>query len=54
MTDGNEETEQVAQRWTASTVYADMWVDPKDDPRDSGLEPIDERSTLVDYLGGYQ
>ncbi len=54
MTDGNNETEEVAQRWTASTVHADMWVDPADDPRDSGLEPFDERSTLVDYLRGYR
>lgn len=43
-----------ATRWTRSTVYADMWVDPDDDPRESGPEPADERSTLVGYLRKYR
>jgi uncharacterized damage-inducible protein DinB len=54
MTDGTEETGNVVPRWTASTVYADMWVDPSDDPRDTGVQPTDERSTLLDYLRGYR
>jgi uncharacterized damage-inducible protein DinB len=54
MTDGTEETGKIAQRWTVSTVYADMWVNPSDDPRFTGIEPSDERSTLVDYLRGYR
>jgi uncharacterized damage-inducible protein DinB len=41
-------------RWTASTVYADMWVDPQDDPRDTGAELVGERSVLTDYLRAYR
>ncbi|MFD5425803.1 DinB family protein [Streptomyces sp. NPDC127084] len=37
-------------RWTPSTVHRDMWVDPDDDPRASGTETVDERSTLLDGL----
>jgi hypothetical protein len=36
-----------ADRWSASTVYADMWVDLQDDPRDTGAELADERSVLA-------
>jgi hypothetical protein len=25
-----------AARWTQATVYPDMWVDPDDDPRETG------------------
>jgi uncharacterized damage-inducible protein DinB len=41
-------------RWTASTVRADLWMDPADDPRDTGTELGDERSVLVDYLRAYR
>ena len=41
-------------RWTASTVYADMWLDPDDDPRDAGVELHDERTTLIEYLRVYR
>jgi uncharacterized damage-inducible protein DinB len=41
-------------RWTRSTVYLDMWVDPDDDPRESGVATVDERSTLLDYLRRYR
>jgi uncharacterized damage-inducible protein DinB len=41
-------------RWTAATVYPDMWVDPDDDPRETDVEPVDERSTLVEFLRGYR
>jgi uncharacterized damage-inducible protein DinB len=42
-------------RWTKGTVYADMWVDPDDDPREAGDPPgEDERSTLLDYLRRYR
>jgi hypothetical protein len=41
-------------RWSASTVYTDMWVDPQDDPRDTGAELPDERSVLTDYLRAYR
>jgi uncharacterized damage-inducible protein DinB len=47
-------TESVPQRWTASTVHPDMWADPADDPRDTGVELQDERSTLIDYLRAYR
>jgi len=31
-----------------------MWVDPADDPRDSGTPLVDERSTLLEYLAAYR
>jgi uncharacterized damage-inducible protein DinB len=46
--------EAVPERWTASAVSADMWVDPDDDLRDTGTELHDERSVLVDYLRVYR
>lgn len=42
------------ERWSASTVHADMWLDPDDDPRDSGATLGDERSTLLEYLRAYR
>ena len=44
----------VVTRWTRSTRYPDMWVDPEDDPRETGVETVDERSTLLDYLRRYR
>ena len=44
----------VPERWTRSTVYEDMWVDPDDDPRESGGEAVDERGILLDYLRTYR
>lgn len=41
-------------RWTQGTVYADMWVDPDDDPRESDAEPVGERATLLHYLRQYR
>lgn len=41
-------------RWTKSTVYRDMWVDPDDDPRETAVAPVDERGILLDYLGHYR
>jgi len=46
--------EAVPERWTASAVSADLWVDPDDDLRDTGTELHDERSVLVDYLRVYR
>ena len=43
-----------AERWTAATVYPDMWVDPDNDPRDTGTQLTDERSTMVEYLRAYR
>ena len=31
-----------------------MWVDPDDDPRDTGRVLTDERSTLLEYLAAYR
>jgi len=44
----------VPSRWTASTVYADMWLDPGDDPRETDTGPADERTTLMEYLRAYR
>lgn len=41
-------------RWTVSTVYPDMWLDPDDDPRESSVELVDERTTLIEFLRGYR
>src|SRR5829696_8815923 len=41
-------------RWTAATVYDDMWVDPDGDPRDVGTSPVGERETLIQYLHAYR
>ena len=41
-------------RWTRATVYPDMWVDPDDDPRETGAETVGERDTLLDYLRRYR
>ncbi|MER6096069.1 DinB family protein [Streptomyces sp. NPDC001728] len=43
------------ERWTRATVYADMWVDPDDDPREQeGPPPEGEIATLLDFLTGYR
>ncbi|MEV6166660.1 DinB family protein [Streptomyces sp. NPDC051954] len=42
-------------RWSRATVYPDMWVDPDDDPRNSGgNSPDGELPTLLDFLTGYR
>ena len=46
--------EGVPERWSASTVRADVWVDPDDDPRDTGTDVTDERSVLTEYLRFYR
>jgi uncharacterized damage-inducible protein DinB len=42
--------EAMPERWTASPAYADEWMDPADDPRETGTELGDERSVLVEYV----
>jgi Protein of unknown function (DUF664) len=43
------------QRWTEATVYPDMWVDPDQDPRNSGgVSPDGELATLSHYLDDYR
>ncbi len=46
--------ESTPHRWTVATVYRDMWVDPDDDPRETGDPMTDERSTLLAYLRHYR
>ena len=42
-------------RSTQATIYADMWVDPDDDPRESdGVSPDGELATLQEYLANYR
>lgn len=53
MTTSNAD-ERIPTRWTKSTVFADMWVDPDDDPRESNAQLTDERSVLLDYLRAYR
>lgn len=54
MTSSERASEPAVTRWTRSTVYADMWVDPGDDPRESEAEAVGERGTLLDYLRSYR
>ena len=44
----------VPERWSASPAYADEWMDPADDPRETGTELGDERSVLVEYVRLYR
>ena len=46
--------ESVPARWVAATEHPDMWLDPADDPRYTGIELSDERATLIDYLRAYR
>jgi uncharacterized damage-inducible protein DinB len=46
--------DRTPSRWTVATVYPDMWVDPDDDPRESPVPLVDERSTLLSYLRHYR
>ena len=46
--------EVLPERWSASSEHTDMWMDPADDPRDTGTELGDERAILVDYLRVYR
>ncbi len=47
-------SDPAATRWTRSTIYLDMWVDPDDDPRETRVATVDERTTLLDYLRRYR
>ncbi|TDC24298.1 DinB family protein [Streptomyces sp. 8K308] len=54
MVSGENSSEPTAERWTKATVYPDMWVDPDDDPRETEVDPGDERGMLLDYLRYYR
>lgn len=53
-TSGTSPEAETTTRWTAATVYPDMWVDPGDDPRETDSVPGDEREILLDYLRNYR
>jgi len=43
------------ERWSQARVYADMWVDPEQDPRNNdSASPDGELPTLQDYLSSYR
>src|SRR5829696_5480227 len=54
VTSAEPATAPQATRWTKSTVHLDMWVDPDDDPRETDVKTVDERSMLLDYLRRYR
>ena len=54
MAQSAQSEEPGTSRWSRATVYPDMWVDPDDDPRETGTQTFDERSTLLDYLRRYR
>src|SRR6266498_1977237 len=54
VTSGEHHSEPAVTRWTRSTIYPDMWVDPDDDPRETGGQTVGERSTVLDYLRRYR
>ena len=47
-------SEPALPRWTQSTIYLDMWIDPDDDPRETDVETVDERDMLLGYLRYYR
>ncbi|MBA8795128.1 putative damage-inducible protein DinB [Friedmanniella endophytica] len=47
-------TEEVPERWHRGTVHDDMWVDPDEDPRETGQVPEGEREVLLSYLDAYR
>jgi uncharacterized damage-inducible protein DinB len=54
MVESAQSEEPRVNRWSRATVYPDMWLDPDDDPRETGAETMDERTTLLDYLRRYR
>jgi uncharacterized damage-inducible protein DinB len=54
MAEVDKSSEPAVTRWTRSTVYADMWVDPGDDPRESEVVVAGEWGTLLAYLRRYR
>ncbi|MFW6692874.1 DUF664 domain-containing protein [Streptomyces sp. MAR4 CNX-425] len=46
--------DDVPERWTAASVYPDMWADPDRDPRNNDSSPDGELATLQDFLAGYR
>jgi uncharacterized damage-inducible protein DinB len=54
VTTPEQQTGPEPARWTRSTVFLDMWVNPDDDPREDGPPTVDERTTLLEYLRRYR
>ncbi len=54
MTSIDRSDESIPKRWTASTLHPDMWLAPDKDPRDTGIEVVGERATLLEYLRAYR
>jgi uncharacterized damage-inducible protein DinB len=54
MASSDQTGESGTTRWSASKVEPGLWVDPEDDPRDTGAELTDERDTLSEYLRAYR
>jgi uncharacterized damage-inducible protein DinB len=46
--------EGLPKRWSAATAHPDMWVNPKEDTRDSGVPITNERANLIEYLRAYR
>ena len=42
------------ERWSASSAFPDMWVEPDVDPREDHPPITDERSNLTAYLKAYR
>ncbi|QIV88575.1 DUF664 domain-containing protein [Glutamicibacter mishrai] len=43
------------QRWSQAVVVPDMWLDPEEDPRDTGEpDPVGEAQTYQRYLRDYR
>jgi uncharacterized damage-inducible protein DinB len=38
----------------AARTFPDMWVDPEDDPRETGATPVGEKAVLSAYLDRYR
>jgi uncharacterized damage-inducible protein DinB len=53
MSDPEQADEMTPDRWTKSSVRADMWVDPDDDVREAA-QVEGERDTILDYLRRYR
>jgi uncharacterized damage-inducible protein DinB len=45
---------EIPSRWSAATIYPDMWADPDDDPRESLDEGTGEKAVLAAYLNRYR
>jgi uncharacterized damage-inducible protein DinB len=49
-----EDDASLPGRWAASAAYPDMWLDPRDDPRETGADVRDEQSVLTEFLRAYR